>query len=85
MDAHIHARVDSEIKQAASNILAAMGLSISDAIRLMLLDVINKRSFHVRAKVPNKETMEAIEELRAGRGTKCRDVDSLFRSLNEED
>lgn len=85
MDAHVHARVDSATKRAAADVLAAMGLSISDAIRLMLLDIVNERSFFVKAKLPNKETIRAIEELRSGRGKRFRDTDSLFEWLNAED
>ncbi|MFZ1641769.1 MAG: type II toxin-antitoxin system RelB/DinJ family antitoxin [Candidatus Contendobacter sp.] len=61
----VHIRVDQEIKFQASEALAAMGLSLSDAVRIFLKRVVNDQAFPLELKVPNVETRAAIEESRA--------------------
>ena len=41
----LHVRVDDEIKTQASEALAAMGLSVSDAVRILLKRVVNDQAF----------------------------------------
>lgn len=60
----LHVRVDSETKQQAADALAAMGLSISDAVRILLKRVVNDQAFPLELKVPNAETRAAMEEAR---------------------
>ena len=52
----LHVRVDDEIKAQASEALAAMGLSVSDAVRILLKRVINDQAFPLELKVPNAQT-----------------------------
>jgi len=85
MDSTVRARIDSNTKQAATEILSGMGLSVSDAIRLMLMNVVNERAFNINVKVPNQETRKAIEELESGKGIRCKNVEEFYKSLNEED
>lgn len=61
----LHVRVDDEIKLQASEALAAMGLSVSDAVRIFLKRVVNDQAFPLELKVPNAETRVAMEEARA--------------------
>lgn len=61
----LHVRVDDEIKAQASEALAAMGLSVSDAVRILLKRVVNDQAFPLELKVPNAQTRAAIEEARA--------------------
>ena len=61
----LHVRVDDETKAQASEALAAMGLSVSDAVRILLKRVVNDQAFPLELKVPNAETRAAIEESRA--------------------
>ncbi len=61
----LHVRVDDEIKAQASEALAAMGLSVSDAVRILLKRVVNDQAFPLELKVPNTQTRAAIEEARA--------------------
>lgn len=58
----IHVRVDDETKALASEALAAMGLSVSDAVRLFLHRVIADQAFPFELKVPNAETRAAMAE-----------------------
>ena len=61
----LHVRVDGEIKTQASKALAAVGLSVSDAVRILLKRVVNDQAFPLELKVPNAQTREAMEEARA--------------------
>lgn len=61
----LHVRVDNEIKAQASEALAAMGLSMSDAVRILLKRVVSDQAFPLELKVPNAQTRAAMEEARA--------------------
>ena len=68
MTAHtsmLHVRVDDDIKAQAAQVLAAMGLSMSDAVRLFLRRVVIDQAFPLELKVPNAQTRAAIDESRA--------------------
>jgi DNA-damage-inducible protein J len=82
----LHVRVDEKMKEQASETLAAMGMSLSDAIRLFLHRVVIDQAFPLELKVPNAETRAAIKESRAimaARHTRFATADSLFKSLEE--
>ena len=68
-DTYVCARIDSATKERAAEALAAMGLSISDAIRLLMLRVVDERRLPFEVKAPNATTRKAIAELEAGKGT----------------
>ncbi len=61
----LHVRVDDEIKKQATEALAAMGLSVSDAVRILLKRVVNDQAFPLELKVPNAQTRAAMDEARA--------------------
>ncbi|HEX5338311.1 MAG TPA: type II toxin-antitoxin system RelB/DinJ family antitoxin [Gallionella sp.] len=61
----IHVRVDNEVKAQATEALEAMGLSVSDAVRLFLKRVVAEQAMPLELKVPNAETRAAMEESRA--------------------
>ena len=61
----LHVRVDEEIKTRASQALAAMGLSVSDAVRILLKRVVNDQAFPLELKLPNAQTRAAMQEARA--------------------
>ncbi len=72
--AMLHVRVDDEIKTQATEALASMGLSISDAVRILLKRVISDQAFPLELKMPNAQTRAAMEEARAmvkARGAGC--------------
>ena len=60
----LHVRVDEDIKTQASEALAAMGLSVSDAVRILLKRVVNDQAFPLELKVPNARTRAAMAEAR---------------------
>jgi DNA-damage-inducible protein J len=61
----LHIRVDDDIKEQATVALTAMGLSVSDAVRLFLRRVVIDQAFPLELKVPNAQTQAAMEESRA--------------------
>lgn len=58
----IHVRVDEKIKTEATHALAAMGLTVSDAVRVFLMRVIAEQQMPFTLKVPNAKTRAAMEE-----------------------
>ena len=82
----LHVRVDDEIKTQASEALAAMGLSVSDAVRILLKRVVNDQAFPLELKVPNARTREAMVEARAmakARAARVDSADALIDGLEE--
>ena len=77
----VRARIDSDTKARATEALHAMGLSVSDAIRLLLVRIAEERRMPFDVKVPNRETLDAVKELEEGRGKRFDSVDELFRDL----
>ena len=82
----LHIRVDDEVKTQATEALAAMGLSMSDAVRIFLKRVVNDQAFPLELKVPNAETRAAMEEARAmmkARQARFESTDALFDALEK--
>ena len=67
-DTYVRARIDSATKKRAADALASMGLSISDAIRLLMLRVADEQRLPFAVKVPNAATRKAMKELEGGKG-----------------
>ena len=81
----VQARVNSDVKEEASAVLAAMGLSVSDAVRLLLTRVAREKALPFAPLVPNAETIAAMKEARAGNLARFDDVESLLDDLHEGD
>lgn len=82
----LHIRVDDDIKEQATQTLTAMGLSVSDAVRLFLRRVVIDQAFPLELKVPNAETLAAMEESRATmakRRARFASADELFADLEK--
>ncbi len=77
----VRARIDGKTKVAASNALAAMGLTVSDAIRMMLRRVAEEKRLPFEVTVPNAESRAAMDELDAGEGKTFGSADELFDDL----
>jgi DNA-damage-inducible protein J len=84
-DTYVRARIDTDTKERAASALKAMGLSISDAIRLLMLRVAEERRLPFEVMVPNATTRRAIAELEAGKGKKFASVDALMAELRADD
>jgi DNA-damage-inducible protein J len=81
----IHVRIDKRIKTQASRTLKAMGLSVSDAVRVLLTRVAADRALPFEVKAPNAATAAAIEEARKGGLPSFRNASDLMADLNAED
>lgn len=84
-DTYVRARIDAKTKERAADALEAMGLSISDAIRLLMLRIADERRLPFEVKVPNAATREAMAELEAGKGKRFASVDALMADLHADD
>ncbi len=85
MDTYVRARIDADTKNRAAEALDAMGLSISDAIRLLMLRIAEERRLPFEVKVPNKSTRDAMAALDAGEGKRFATVEALMSDLESED
>jgi DNA-damage-inducible protein J len=83
-DTVVRARIDGQVKERAAKVLAEMGLSVSDAIRLLLVRVATEKALPFDLKVPNAETQAAMAELEQGDGTRFATVSELIADLNAE-
>jgi DNA-damage-inducible protein J len=82
----LHVRVDDETKEQATQALAAMGMSVSDAVRLFLRRVVIDQAFPLELRVPNAETRAAMAESRAmmaSRHARFADAGALFDDLEK--
>lgn len=84
-DTYVRARIDSVTKQRATEALEAMGLSVSDAIRLLMLRIAEEHRLPFAVRVPNAASVEAIEELEAGKGKKFKNINTFMDDLNADD
>ncbi len=84
-DTVVRARIDGRVKERAAKVLADMGLSVSDAIRLLLVRVAAEKALPFEIKVPNAETRAAMAELDRGAGATFENVADLMADLNAED
>jgi DNA-damage-inducible protein J len=83
-DSVVRARVDGEVKEKAAKVLADMGLSVSDAIRLLLVRVAAEKALPFEIKIPNAETRAAMAELEQGAGKSFDSAAALMADLNAE-
>jgi len=84
-DTYVRARIDNATKARAADALQAMGLSVSDAIRLLMFRVAHERRLPFEIKAPNLRTRKAIDELESGKGKKFGSIAALMEDLDEED
>ena len=82
-DSVVRARIDSQVKAEASDILISLGLTLSDAYRMLLMRIVEEGSLPFAPLVPNKKTIDAMREVRAGKVSSAKSTDDLFAQLNE--
>ena len=80
-DTVVRARIDSETKARAAEALQAMGLSVSDAIRLLLMRVADEKRLPFSVQVPNATTAKAMKELDEGKRKRFSSAEELFQDL----
>ena len=80
-DTIVRSRIDTATKQRAAAALEAMGLTISDAIRLLLLRVADEKRLPFEVKVPNAKSRQAMQELVERKGKRSAPAAALFKDL----
>lgn len=81
----VRARIDEKTKTEAAAVLAAMGLTLSDAFRLLVKRIAVEKTLPFEPLVPNEETIAAMREARAGGLPRFKNTAALLRELNEGD
>lgn len=85
-NALVQTRIDGKIKEEAATVLAAMGLTVSDAVRLMLTRVAQDKELPFEPLIPNETTIAAMQEARARRKPqRASTIDELMKALNADD
>ena len=79
--AMVHVRVDEKTKQRAARALAAMGISVSDAVRMLLVRVAAEKALPFDVKIPNATTVKAMRAADKGKGKRLTSAGALFKDL----
>jgi DNA-damage-inducible protein J len=80
----VRARNDEQIKKEAAAVLSAMGLSVSDAFRLMMVKIAKEKKLPFEPLAPNDETIEAMKAARRGELVTVGPPAKLLASLNAD-
>ena len=81
----VQTRIDGAIKEEAAAVLAAMGLTVSDAVRLLLTKVAREHALPFDPLIPNATTIAAMREARAGNLSRANSIEELKQSLRAHD
>ncbi len=84
-DTYVRARIDIDTKERAAEALETMGLTISDAIRLLMLRIADEQRLPFEVKVPGKSSRKALAEIAAGKVKSFATIDDLMADLNADD
>ena len=80
----VRARIDARVKEEAAAVLATVGLTVSDAFRLMMMRIAKDKALPFEPLVPNEETIEAMKAARRGELTTAGPPGKLLASLNAD-
>ena len=79
--AMVHVRIDQRVKDKATKALAAMGMSVSDAVRMLLVRVAAEKALPFDVKVPNARTVKALQAADRGEGKRYSSPEALLKDL----
>ncbi len=82
-NAVIRARINQRVKDEASAVLDAMGLTASDAFRMMMMRIAVEKTLPFEPLVPNETTIAAMREARAEKLLRFKTIDALMDDLRE--
>jgi DNA-damage-inducible protein J len=85
MNAVVRARIDERVKDEAATVLASIGLTVSDAFRLMMVRIATDKRLPFEPLVPNTETIAAMQAARRGELVTVGSIDNLLADLNADD
>jgi DNA-damage-inducible protein J len=80
----VRARIDEKTKEEAAAVLASIGLTVSDAFRLMMVRIAKEKALPFEPLIPNAKTIAAMRESRRGR-KRYPDMKALLKDLNAGD
>ena len=81
----VRARIDEKTKDEAATVLAAIGLTVSDAFRLMMVRIAQDKALPFEPLIPNEDTVDAMREARRGNLKKYPNAKALLKALNADD
>jgi DNA-damage-inducible protein J len=81
----VQAHIDPAVKEEAATVLAAMGLTVSGALRLLLIKVAQEKALPFAPLVPNADTIDAMREARRGDLPQSASVEDLLDDLRAVD
>ena len=81
----VRARIDEKTKDEAAVVLEAIGLTVSDAFRLMMVRIAAEKRLPFDLLIPNEETIAAMQAARRGELVTVGGVDGLMADLNADD
>ncbi len=84
-DSTVRARINGKIKEEATAVLAAIGLTPSDAFRLLMTRIAEEHTLPFNLLIPNEETVAAIKSARAGQVKSFSNLQELMGDLHEDD
>jgi DNA-damage-inducible protein J len=84
-NAVVRARIDERVKEEATVVLAAIGLTVSDAFRIMLTRVAREKALPFEPLIPNAKTIKAMKEARQGKLRSFATVEDLMADLDADD
>lgn len=80
-DAVVQTHIDSAIKEEAAAVLATMGLTVSDAVRLLLTRVAQDHVLPFDVFIPNEETVAAMRDAREGRNMETSSLEQIQHEM----
>jgi DNA-damage-inducible protein J len=83
-NAVVRARIDADTKEEAAAVLEAMGLTVSDAFRLMLTRVAMEKALPFEPLTPNAKTIAAMKDARRRKLRTAKNVKSLMADLDAD-
>ena len=81
----VRARIDEKTKEEAATVLASIGLTVSDAFRLMMVRIVKDKALPFEPLIPNAETVEAMREARRGKLKKYPNAKAMLKAFNADD
>lgn len=82
--AEVRSRIEPDLKEDATRVLAACGLNVSEAVRLFLRQVVAQNGLPFEVKAPNAITRAAMEEADSANLPRFASVQELFDDLEKD-
>jgi DNA-damage-inducible protein J len=92
MEAVIKSRIDSDLKTEVESVLSALGMTVSDVMRITFRQIAARKGLPFDVKLPNAQTLDAMKEsdealarLRAGAKPRFDTLDDYFGAMQDKD